>query len=274
MTDTSLDALSLRTAELRAEMQDLSKLADSFGNKLVGAFAGAIIHGRSLSDVVRGLVLSLSQTALSAALKPVGNLVGNLFSNLFANAKGNVVSAGQITPFASGGIVNSPVLFPMRGGTGLMGEAAGTAATIATTFPLAALGEFLATAGQNGAAGGSAAGAAGAAVTWGGGVIPLCGGAGGAGTTSADFAGGGITGGGWFPSIAGGLAGSNRGQDGFYSGVPFGACGGSGGGSSNASVGAAGGDGAIGCGGGGGGGGTTGGAGGKGGNGLVIITCW
>jgi phage-related minor tail protein len=123
MTDTSLDALSLRTAELRAEMQDLSKLADSFGNKLVGAFAGAIIHGRSLSDVVRGLVLSLSQTALSAALKPVGNLVGNLFSNLFANAKGNVVSAGQITPFASGGIVNSPVLFPMRGGTGLMGEA-------------------------------------------------------------------------------------------------------------------------------------------------------
>ncbi len=37
---------------------------------------------------------------------------------LFANAKGNV-----ITPFANGGIVNSPVLFPMRGGTGLMGEA-------------------------------------------------------------------------------------------------------------------------------------------------------
>ena len=26
-------------------------------------------------------------------------------------------------PFADGGIVNSPTLFPMRGGTGLMGEA-------------------------------------------------------------------------------------------------------------------------------------------------------
>ena len=26
-------------------------------------------------------------------------------------------------PFANGGIVNSPVLFPLRGGTGLMGEA-------------------------------------------------------------------------------------------------------------------------------------------------------
>ncbi len=117
------DELSLRTAELRSEMQDLSKLADSFSTKLVGAFAGAIIHGRNLSDVMKGLVLSLSQTALSAALKPVGNLLGNLFSNALANANGNVISAGRVTPFAAGGIVNSPVLFPMRGGAGLMGEA-------------------------------------------------------------------------------------------------------------------------------------------------------
>lgn len=117
------DELSLRTNELRSEMQDLSKLADSFSNKLVGAFAGAIIHGRNLSDVMKGLVLSLSQTALSAALKPVGNLLGNLFSNALANANGNVISAGRVTPFASGGIVNSPVLFPMRGGAGVMGEA-------------------------------------------------------------------------------------------------------------------------------------------------------
>ena len=123
MNETSLDGLSLRTAELRSEMQDLSKLADSFGNKLVNAFASAIIHGKNLSDVMKGLVLSLSQSALSAALKPLGNLVGGMFNSLFANAKGNVISNGQVTPFASGGIVNSPVLFPMRGGTGLMGEA-------------------------------------------------------------------------------------------------------------------------------------------------------
>jgi phage-related minor tail protein len=122
-TQQSLDALSLRTQDLRTEMQDLSKLADSFGNKLVGAFAGAIIHGRGLSDIVRGLVLSLSQTALSAALKPLGNLVGDLFSGLSKNANGNVMNQGRIMPFADGGVVNSPVLFPMRGGTGLMGEA-------------------------------------------------------------------------------------------------------------------------------------------------------
>lgn len=126
MPDTNqnnLDQLSLRTQELRAEMLDLSKLADSFGNKLVSAFASAVIHGRSLSDVMKGLVLSLTQTALSDALKPLGNLVGNLFGGLFANARGNVMSDGRVMPFADGGIVNSPVLFPMRGGTGLMGEA-------------------------------------------------------------------------------------------------------------------------------------------------------
>lgn len=124
MTDTTtpLDTLSLRAQELRGEMQDLSKLADSFGAKLVTAFAGAVVHGRSLSDIMKGLVLSLSQTALSAALKPLGNLVGNLFGGLLANANGNVMDNGRIAAFADGGIVNSPVLFPMRGAMGLMGE--------------------------------------------------------------------------------------------------------------------------------------------------------
>jgi phage-related minor tail protein len=111
--------VSLRTGELRAEMQDLSRLADSFGNKLVTSLAGAVIHGRKLSDVFRGLALSMANQALSMALKPLGNLLGGLF----ANAKGNVFVGGSVTPFANGGVVNSPMLFPMRNGTGLMGEA-------------------------------------------------------------------------------------------------------------------------------------------------------
>lgn len=122
-TQQNLDALSLRTAELRNEMQNLSNLADSFGNRLVTSFASAVIHGKSLSDMMKSIVLSLSQTALTSALKPLGNLVGNLFSGFFANANGNAFSNGRVLPFGDGGVVNSPVLFPMRGGTGLMGEA-------------------------------------------------------------------------------------------------------------------------------------------------------
>lgn len=118
MTDT-LDKLNLQTEQLRANMDDLSRLADSFGNRLVSAFAGAAIHGRKLSDVLRGLALSLANTALTQALRPLGNLVGSLL----ANGRGNAFAGGRVTPFASGGIVNSPVLFPMRGGAGVMGEA-------------------------------------------------------------------------------------------------------------------------------------------------------
>lgn len=122
MTDT-LDRLNLQTDQLRSSMTDLGRLADAFGNRLVTAFAGAVIHGRKLSDVLKGLALSLANTALSQALRPLGNLIGGLLGPVTANARGNVLGGGRVTPFAAGGIVNSPTLFPMRGGTGLMGEA-------------------------------------------------------------------------------------------------------------------------------------------------------
>ena len=126
MTDTNtqnLNALATSTQALRTEMQDLSQLADSFGNKLVTSFASAVVHGKSLSDVMKSLVLSLSQSALSAALKPLGNIVGNLLGGVLANANGNAFNNGRITPFADGGVVNSPMLFPVGGGAGVMGEA-------------------------------------------------------------------------------------------------------------------------------------------------------
>lgn len=110
----TVNALSLETEKLRSELAGLNRLADNFGQTLVRSFVGAIIHGRKLSDVLKGLALSLAGQALSSALKPLGGLLGNIF----ASAKGDVV-----IPFASGGIVNSPTLFPLRGGAGLMGEA-------------------------------------------------------------------------------------------------------------------------------------------------------
>ena len=110
----TVNALSLETEKLRSEMMGLNRLADNFGQTLVRSFASAIIQGRKLSDVLKGLALSLAGQALSSALKPLGGLLGQVF----ASAKGNVV-----TPFANGGIVNSPTLFPLRGGAGLMGEA-------------------------------------------------------------------------------------------------------------------------------------------------------
>ena len=118
-----VDNLSQSVSALKSEMEDLSSLADTFGNKLVTSFANAVTHGKSLSDTMKAMVLSLSQTALTAALKPLGDSIGSLFSGLLANAKGNAFSGGQVLPFADGGVVNSPTLFGMQGGMGLMGEA-------------------------------------------------------------------------------------------------------------------------------------------------------
>ena len=119
MNQNQTTDLSHTAAELRTQMEDLSNLADTFSTKLVTGLASAVVHGKSLSDILKSMVLSLSQSALSAALKPLSGLIGSLF----ANAKGNVFSGGSVVPFADGGIVNSPTLFAMNGGAGLMGEA-------------------------------------------------------------------------------------------------------------------------------------------------------
>jgi phage-related minor tail protein len=110
--NTSENQLNYNTNALKSEMMDLSRLADSFGNKLVTSLADAVINGRKLSDVFRGLALSMANQALSAALKPLAGIIG-----------GGLSSALAPKMFANGGVVNSPVLFPLRDGTGLMGEA-------------------------------------------------------------------------------------------------------------------------------------------------------
>lgn len=116
-------SIDLNTQDLRAELNELGGLGQRFGRTMVRSFAGAVVSGRKFSDVLRSLALSLSGQALSAAIKPLGNAIGGLFGSILGSAKGNVFSAGKVKPFANGGVVNSPTLFPMRGATGLMGEA-------------------------------------------------------------------------------------------------------------------------------------------------------
>ena len=102
MAETNERDLSFDTTRLREELRELNGLARGFGATLSRAFASAVVDGRKLSDVLRGLALSLSRQALTAALKPV---------------------FGAVTPFAEGGVINSPVMFPLRSGLGLAGEA-------------------------------------------------------------------------------------------------------------------------------------------------------
>jgi phage-related minor tail protein len=64
---------------------------------------------------------------LKAAFKPLeqgfGNLLSGLFSGGFGFAKGGAFQQGLPVPFAKGGVIASPIAFPLsRGRTGIAGE--------------------------------------------------------------------------------------------------------------------------------------------------------
>lgn len=111
--------------------RDLGNLERGFSRGLRTAFDGLVLDGRNLSDVLGGLAQSMAGTAYSAAVNPVTDHFGGMLANglnaavsgLMPFADGAPFSQGKVMPFAKGGVVSSPTTFPMRGGTGLMGEA-------------------------------------------------------------------------------------------------------------------------------------------------------
>jgi phage-related minor tail protein len=111
--------------------QDVRTLDRGLSRGLRSALRGAVVEGDSLSESLRRLATIMVNTAFNDATRPVtdqlGGLiaqgVGGLVQGLFPFAKGASFSHGRVQPFATGGVVSGPVSFPMRGGTGLMGEA-------------------------------------------------------------------------------------------------------------------------------------------------------
>ena len=116
-------ALKSVSDELRRATRD----GRDFGDALASAFEGAALKGKSLSDVLKKLALDLSRMALEQATQAISGAVssgiGNLIGGLVASADGNAFADGRLLPFAKGGVIASPMLFPLRGGTGLAGEA-------------------------------------------------------------------------------------------------------------------------------------------------------
>jgi len=110
---------------------DLGQLERTLSRGLRGAIDGLVLDGASLSDVLGGLAERMSHATYSAAVTPVtdqlGGLLagglGSIFGGLLPFADGGSFAQGRVMPFAKGGVVSGPTTFPMRGGTGLMGEA-------------------------------------------------------------------------------------------------------------------------------------------------------
>ena len=107
-------------APLRSALADASRLSSSFAGNLTRAFTDATLKGRALSDVLRSLALSLSQNTLEAALQPISRAFGDSLTQLLGGAG---LGTALPLPFAKGGVINSPVTFPLGNGRGLAGEA-------------------------------------------------------------------------------------------------------------------------------------------------------
>lgn len=107
-------------APLRSALADASRLSSSFASNLTRAFTDASLKGRDLSDVLRSLALSLSQNTLEAALQPISRAFGDGLTQLLGGAG---LGTSVPVPFARGGVISSPVTFPLGNQHGLAGEA-------------------------------------------------------------------------------------------------------------------------------------------------------
>jgi phage-related minor tail protein len=108
------EQISEKTGEIGSKTSELGEMTKLWANDLARGLADAIVNARDLGDVLQSIA---KQIASSALQKLIGGWIGGLF------ADGAAFSGGRVLPFAKGGVVSRPTLFPMAKGMGLMGEA-------------------------------------------------------------------------------------------------------------------------------------------------------
>ncbi|ABD08158.1 gene transfer agent (GTA) orfg11 [Rhodopseudomonas palustris HaA2] len=121
-----VDETSRKVDQLTTKTQALSSEAKGFARAMTSAFSQSVTGGKQFEDVLKSLVLKVSDLALKAALKPLTSGLATGFDSLFSGLFGGATKAadGAIKPFAAGGVIGTPTYFPMLGGgVGLAGEA-------------------------------------------------------------------------------------------------------------------------------------------------------
>ena len=119
------------TASFQSYYDSIANLGAQVGDAVVNTFKGLedqlvsfVTTGKaSFADLAKSIIDDIARIAIKQAIiKPLMAGVGDLF-NIKLSAKGNVFAENGIQPFARGGIVDKPTLFPFAKGVGLMGEA-------------------------------------------------------------------------------------------------------------------------------------------------------
>ena len=120
-----------KKSPLESFAESAFKITEQVEKAFVNAFKGMedalvkfVMTGKlNFSDLARSIIADITRMFVRFAI------VQPLFKAIFpkipitGSAKGNVFAENKIVPYARGGIVNKPTLFPMANGMGLMGEA-------------------------------------------------------------------------------------------------------------------------------------------------------
>ncbi|MGD9803806.1 MAG: hypothetical protein AB7E81_17470 [Hyphomicrobiaceae bacterium] len=94
-----LDALTQSQHQLNLALEGGDRLGRQFGHTLTTAFIGLTVQGKSFSNVLSTLALSLSKTAIGAAFKPLETAFGSALQSIIA-APSPVSGAAISTPAA------------------------------------------------------------------------------------------------------------------------------------------------------------------------------
>lgn len=127
---TELDNVNKSLTDNGIKIDEVSK---SISSSISSGLVNALRNGGNAFDAFSSLATTALQKILDKLIEmsfvtPIlnaltGGVGGSLFS-FFGFKNGAAFKNGNIVPYARGGVVNKPTLFPMaNGGTGLMGEA-------------------------------------------------------------------------------------------------------------------------------------------------------
>jgi hypothetical protein len=118
----------------QAGIKSMGDLGANLGSSFASAFQGMadqltdfVTTGKaSFGDFARSVLKDLSNILIKFALFQALKAIvpgGSAFGKFLGFADGAAFAQNGIQPFARGGIVNKPTMFPFANGTGLMGEA-------------------------------------------------------------------------------------------------------------------------------------------------------
>jgi phage-related minor tail protein len=157
---STTDSMSGPMIEFTKDMEDNLKRVESMskgiGNAFAKSFDDAILEGKKFKDVMIGLLNDIQKAIFQSLVSQrLGDAIADGISGFFKptgagttktvsvtpSKHGNAFANGSVIPFASGGIIGGPMMFPMAGGkSGLAGEAGKEAILPLTRTPSGDLG--------------------------------------------------------------------------------------------------------------------------------------